>query len=91
MYVVIAYDVADNKSRAKLHKFLIELADSTQKSMFEGDLNKREIEQIIRYVKRCLNPAADAFGIWAICRRCYRKVMISGWGTSLAETGYRVL
>ena len=53
--VVIIYDISDDKSRYKLAKNLLRYGIRTQQSVFEADINKNELKEIEKLVKRFSN------------------------------------
>jgi len=52
MYVIVAYDIRSNKKRAKLAKNLLQFGIRTQKSMFECEINGKELNIIKKLAKK---------------------------------------
>jgi len=91
MRVIITYDVTDNKRRGKLHRFLRELGVNTQKSVFECDLNREELQSVRKYCGRLLNNQEDALRIYHICRQCMAKAEVQGKGIKITQLNYQVV
>ena len=52
MYVVIAYDISNDKKRTKLAKELLRFGIRTQKSFFECDVSEKELKTIKKIIKK---------------------------------------
>jgi len=52
MYVIVAYDIRSDKKRMKLAKNLLQFGIRTQKSMFECEVNKKELNIIKKLAKK---------------------------------------
>ena len=55
MYVVVTYDIVNEKQRNKLAKELLQFGIRTQKSFFECEVNKYEIKIIKQIVNRIVD------------------------------------
>ena len=52
MYVIVAYDIRSDRKRAKLAKNLLQFGIRTQKSMFECEINGKELNIIKKLAKK---------------------------------------
>lgn len=91
MLVLVAYDIPKNKTRTRLHRFLRQFGLNTQKSMFECDIEPEVIARIKTYVKAELDNEEDAFRMYRLCRRCQKKVAVSGRGLKVVTLDFMVL
>lgn len=91
MIVLISYDITSNKKRSRLHKYLKEFGLNTQKSVFECDLDKEGLEQVVRFSRRLIDPATDSVRMYKICERCLRKVRISGLGIKITQMDFMIV
>lgn len=91
MTTVVIYDIVDNRTRARFHKFLKELGINAQRSVFECRLDRVELAALRRYCRENLDLAADSVRIYRICARCYAKAGIQGQGISLPNLDWQVL
>lgn len=91
MLVLVAYDIPKNKTRSRLHRFLRQYGLNTQKSIFECDIEPEVVARIKAYVRAELNSEEDAFRMYRMCRRCQKKVAVSGWGIKVVTLDYMVI
>lgn len=91
MFVMISYDVVDDKKRLKLMKFLKDYGDRVQKSVFECNLSPKTYNMVKRGVERIINKRKDRVRYYRICKGCVEKVEISGWGEVTEEEDFRVI
>jgi CRISPR-associated protein Cas2 len=85
MFVMISYDVVDDKKRLKLMKFLKDYGDRVQKSVFECNLSPATYERVKVGVEEIINKRKDRVRYYRICKGCADKVEISGWGEVTEE------
>ena len=52
MYIVIAYDIENDKKRNKLAKELLKYGIRTQKSVFECEINRKDLNKIKKIAKK---------------------------------------
>lgn len=80
MFVMISYDVVDDKKRLKLMKFLKDYGDRVQKSVFECNFSQKTYERVKKGVEEIINKRKDRVRYYRICKGCIEKIEISGWG-----------
>lgn len=80
MFVMISYDVVEDKKRLKLMKFLKDYGSRIQKSVFECNLSPKTYDQVKSGVEGIINKRKDRVRYYRICKGCVDKVEISGWG-----------
>ena len=56
---LLAYDISDDKRRAKVYRTLLDVADRVQFSVFVADLNERELIQTRVKLRERINQDAD--------------------------------
>ena len=91
MMVMLSYDITDNRTRSKFHRFLKEFGLNSQKSVFECLLDQEGITRIISFAKRIIDPKTDSVRIYRICSRCCNKVVLSGQGMKITQLDYRII
>ncbi|RKZ32020.1 CRISPR-associated endonuclease Cas2 [bacterium] len=79
-FVVIAYDITDDKRRRKLAKFLEGYGDRVQYSVFEARLNKRQLMYVAGKIKRLIDEEEDSVRIYVLCNSCVEKIKVIGLG-----------
>ncbi|MFZ3071223.1 MAG: CRISPR-associated endonuclease Cas2 [Anaerolineaceae bacterium] len=77
-FIVIVYDISNDKRRTKLHKLLKNFGSPVQYSVFECILSLAEIEKMKKDVKKILRPKTDHLRYYSLCNACKKKVEIIG-------------
>jgi len=73
MFIVVAYDISDDKRRTRLHKSLKRFGHPVQESVFEFHLNATELLRLKDFVNRVIDPETDQVRIYFICESCRRQ------------------
>lgn len=68
MYFVICYDVTCTKRRNKVAKLLSSFGTRANKSVFELELNKSELEKLVYELKRLIEPKKDSILVYPLCK-----------------------
>ncbi|HQI08650.1 MAG TPA: CRISPR-associated endonuclease Cas2 [Anaerohalosphaeraceae bacterium] len=80
MFLVIAYDCADDKRRLKVAKILLDYGDRVQYSVFEAQLDQTLIREMMDRLRKAINPQEDSIRIYHICQTCLKQVQLQGSG-----------
>lgn len=91
MYVLVTYDITDNRIRTRVMKFLLNYGERIQLSVFECDLDDRRYQQMKQGLERLINPDEDRVRYYRLCRTCVERVIISGWGELKTDEGFEVI
>ncbi len=91
MFVMISYDVVDDKKRIKLMKFLKDYGDRVQKSVFECNLSPKIYEKLKAGVEEIIDQKKDRVRYYKICKGCIGRIEISGWGEVTEEEEFLVV
>ena len=75
---VIAYDIPDDKRRAKIHKILLGFGKWTQYSLFECFLNRRDLILLQAKLNEHLDASEDSVRFYPLCASCLEKVETVG-------------
>ena len=78
MRYVVAYDIASDAHRAAAADFLLGWGDRVQYSIFEVDVNARELETLISALDPHVRPPADRLRVWRLCAACQRATHAIG-------------
>ncbi len=85
MFLVISYDVVDDKRRLKVAKLLTDFGQRVQKSVFECDLDDRRFLALKQKLEKVIHHEEDSVRYYLLCGRCRRAVEVSGWGAVREE------
>jgi len=91
MNTVVVYDIACNRRRAHLRKFLKELGIRSQKSVFECRLDTHEVSEIRHWCRDNLDLAEDAVRIYRVCATCMDKAHIQGQGITFSRLNWEII
>ena len=85
-YVVISYDISDDRTRRKVANVLADYGRRVQYSVFECRVDAKTLKKIIAM----LTPFAkgnDSIRVYQLCDACLKKVVLLGRGelTEVAE------
>lgn len=78
MHYVMAYDIADDRRRNRVARFLEGWGRRVQKSVFECDLSSEELEEVCSRLKELLVIPDDRCHIYRLCGECAPKRLTLG-------------
>ena len=81
MYIVVSYDIVDDKKRTRVAKELLSYGRRVQKSVFECLLDERRFLEMKQRIEKLIDLEKDSVRYYFLCRRCIEGIQISGWGT----------
>jgi len=67
MFVVVAYDIPDNRRRTKVMKLLEGFGRHVQESVFECDLEPKDYRRMSQRLQRLMNLRADNVRFYHLC------------------------
>ena len=70
MYVVVAYDVSENRRRRRLQKALGEYLEHVQKSVFEGEIDVPSYSRMLERIEAEIEHETDTVRVYHICLGC---------------------
>lgn len=91
MFVMISYDVVDDKKRLKLMKFLKDYGNRVQKSVFECNLSPKTFDMVKSGIEKIITKRKDRVRYYKICKGCFEKIEISGWGEVTEDEEFVVI
>lgn len=80
MFVVVCYDVVDDRKRQRLAKLMTSYGERVQKSVFECLLDDRKYLKMKEEIGRIIDWEQDSVRYYTLCKGCVNNVEISGWG-----------
>jgi CRISPR-associated protein Cas2 len=80
MHVVVCYDVVSDRRRARLLRKLKAYLPHVQKSVFEGELQDRQLAEIRQTILGIIDPREDTVRIYQQCTRCLPGTEVLGVG-----------
>lgn len=80
MYIIVAYDIVDNRKRTRLAKVLSDYGSRVQKSVFECLIDEQQYLKMKTRVEQTIDPEVDSVRYYFLCKRCASNIQVSGWG-----------
>lgn len=75
MYVVVSYDIADDKRRSRIHKTLKNFGERIQFSVFECNLTKEQLLRMQYALRRIIKEDEhDSVRFYHLCDSCQGKI-----------------
>ncbi len=71
---VIAYDIADDKRRTKIHQVLLGFGKWTQYSLFECFLSRKDLILLQAKLAQHLVAQQDSVRLYPLCANCVSRV-----------------
>ena len=76
-FVVVVYDISNDRRRTKLHNALLNYGSPVQYSVFECLLDEKELTRMKKATARVIRPRVDRVRYYYLCTRCLRKTEVT--------------
>lgn len=87
MFIVVAYDISDDRRRTRAYKRLKGFGTAVQFSVFECVLEERQFREMKALVRRTIHSTQDLVRYYSLCESCRGKVQaINGLVTTVEPT-----
>jgi CRISPR-associated protein Cas2 len=73
-FLVVAYDVPDDRRRQRLHDALLNYGTAVQYSVFECLVSEKELARLKKQVRRIIKPRLDHVRYYYLCGACLKRV-----------------
>lgn len=73
MFIILAYDIPDNRRRTRLFKTLKRFGSPVQESVFEFHLDAGELLRLKRAIQTVIDPAEDQVRYYQLCPTCHAR------------------
>ena len=80
MFMVISYDISDDKVRNRVLNILKDYGTHVQYSVFECNLTAGQFYQLKQRLLSLIKSDTDSIRIYILCDSCKRKMIIAGQG-----------
>ncbi len=87
MFIVVTYDVPDDKRRTKIMKTLKDFGQHVQYSVFECELKKEDYSRLRSRLKKLVNPRQDNLRFYLISADDAKRRLV--WGVDRGEVDVR--
>jgi len=86
MYIVISYDISEDKRRTKIHNVLKSYGQWMQYSVFECDLSESQYAKLRSRLNKLIKKDTDNIRFYFLCACCQKKVERIGGEPLLDDT-----
>ena len=90
MRYVLTYDIEDDRQRTKLANLLLDYGDRVQKSVFEADLTRDDLEELLEKAGEYVNDD-DSFLAYPLCKNCNQEAKSLGRPRDLYVENKRIV
>ena len=73
-FIVVCYDIPDDRRRVKLHTALCNYGTAVQYSVFECVVDEKGLVQMQRAVARIIKPRLDHVRYYTLCAACRSRI-----------------
>lgn len=80
-FIVISYDIVDNKKRYRVMKLLKSNGFHVQKSVFECILTPKQLGGLKQRLSKIIDSQTDSVRIYELCNTCETATAIIGRGS----------
>lgn len=91
MFIVVSYDIVDDKRRTKISKELENFGTRVQYSVFETLLDEERLKEMIEKVTSIIEKDEDSIRVYKLCDSCSKKVKIYGIGEISKDSDFYIV
>ncbi|MDW8318527.1 MAG: CRISPR-associated endonuclease Cas2 [Anaerolineae bacterium] len=91
MFIVVSYDVVDDRRRTKVHKALKNFGAPVQYSVFECQLDEKTLARLQKRLRQLVDVKEDSVRFYQLCEGCVSKVQVMGVGQVTQLLPYRIV
>lgn len=84
MFVVVSYDIPDDRRRTRLHKQLKGFGTRVQYSVFECILDEAQFARMDLVVRRTIDRQTDHVRYYRLCEACVPRITALGGAVTQA-------
>ena len=88
---MFCYDIANSKRLRKVAKSLEKVGLRIQKSFFQCEMEKRQMERVRQIILQDLYLKEDSFFIYQICEKCAKQTLKDGDGEFISLESFQIL
>ena len=85
MFIVLAYDIRDEKRLRRVAKEMENWGLRVQKSVFECNISEKDLQHLKKRLLRLIDQSQDSIRIYFLCASCKPKTECLGVGEYYEE------
>ncbi|MCC6957563.1 MAG: CRISPR-associated endonuclease Cas2 [Anaerolineales bacterium] len=91
LFVVVVYDISNDRRRTRLHERLKDFGTPVQYSVFECIIDQKSFVRMKAMVRRTVKSKQDHVRYYILCERCRDKIVVIGRTEVTREKGLLVV
>jgi CRISPR-associated protein Cas2 len=92
VFVVISYDIPDDKRRLKVAKLLLDYGGQrVQWSVFECYITNRNLDRLRERLLKVFNAEQDSIRFYRLCDACHPRIVFLGKARPIDEPGLMII
>ena len=76
-FVLVVYDISNDRRRTRLHDTLLDFGTPVQYSVFECILDAEGVKRLKRAVRRVIRPRSDRVRFYFLCHACLARTEVT--------------
>ena len=80
MFVVVSYDIPNDKRRTKIARTIQDYGTRVQDSVFEVNLKPSQVDKMRADLVRIVDEEVDSIRFYRLCRVWYKETQVLGVG-----------
>ena len=80
MFLVVSYDIPDDRRRTRVAKTLEDYGTRVQYSVFEVNLEPKHVQKMRGRLEQAIDKAEDSIRFYTLCGACYKRIDVLGVG-----------
>lgn len=90
-YVLISYDISEDRTRTRLAKRLKDFGRRAQYSVFEAEITQIELSNLKKMLSKVQLEKKDSIRLYILCKGCTGNVEIWGSGELAEDPEYLIV
>ena len=91
MFMVVSYDIVNDRRRTKVHKTLKDFGTSVQYSVFECELDAKALKRLGDRLERLIEKKEDSIRFYFQCGTCRPRIRVMGVGKVTSLDPFRIV
>jgi CRISPR-associated protein Cas2 len=91
MFVVVSYDIPEDKRRLRVMKTLQGFGHHAQYSVFECRLKRQDLKRLKKRLVALIRQEEDDVRLYLLCEQCVPRIIAMGQAQVAPEADYRII
>jgi len=92
LFILVSYDITNDRRRGKLSKLLEDFGGKrVQRSVFECYLTAKNYEKLLTRLNKLMDPETDSVRFYTLCESCQGKIKYLGVAEPVEMPGLMII